>query len=140
MADDLVKRAEELRLTNLTFAGFRNREGVREIMNITDATFISYLPVGILETGSPNKYFDGLAAGKLIIINFGGWIKEEIERARCGLHVSDAADFVGKIRPFLADRNLLESYRNAARTLAETKYSRRTLGERFAKIAGARQS
>ena len=54
-------------------------------MNVTDATFICYKPVPILETGSPNKYFDGLARGKLILVNFGGWIKEEIEAKRCGV-------------------------------------------------------
>jgi hypothetical protein len=57
-------------------------------MNITDASFIFYKPVPVLETGSPNKFFDGLAAGKLIIINFGGWIKTEIEENKCGVYVN----------------------------------------------------
>ena len=62
---------KQYQLKNFSILPFQNREGVKEVMNVTDATFICYKPVPILETGSPNKYFDGLAAGKLILINFG---------------------------------------------------------------------
>ena len=127
---------KEYELRNFSFIPFQNREGVRELMNVTDAVFISYKPVPILETGSPNKYFDGLASGKLIIINFGGWIKDEIEAQKCGFYV-DAAnpnDFVGKIGPFVnSPERLIESQR-ASRTLAESKYSRKILSKKFVGI------
>ena len=76
--EDLKAYAGKIQLTNLTWVPFQSRDGVKQIMNITDANFICYQPVKILETGSPNKYFDGLAAGKLTIVNFGGWVEEEI--------------------------------------------------------------
>jgi hypothetical protein len=78
-------------------------------MNITDAAFVCYKNVPILETGSPNKYFDGLAAGKLIVINFGGWIRKEIEEKQCGIYADpqQPTDFVKKIRPFICDQKLL---------------------------------
>lgn len=133
-ADNLKNSAHKLGLLNLAFIPFQKRQGVREIMNVTDANFISYLPVKILETGSPNKYFDGLAAGKLTIINFGGWIKDEIERERCGIHLAHAEDFASAITPFLSERALLSQYRVAARALALEKYSRTELSKRFARI------
>jgi glycosyltransferase involved in cell wall biosynthesis len=121
-------------LDNFTIVPFQNREGVRELLKVTDATFISYLPAPILETGSPNKYFDGLAAGKLIIVNFGGWIRDEIETNRCGFYVdqSNAGDFVKKITPFLYSEKLVKHYQQASRTLAENNYSRMMLSEKFA--------
>ncbi len=134
MADHLKNYAAKIGLMNLTFLAFQNRHGVGEIMNVTDANFISYLPAKILETGSPNKYFDGLAAGKLTIINFGGWIKTEIEEEGCGIYVSHAQDFAKKIKPFLDDPRLLSQCQRAARELAEKKYSRTDLGKRFASI------
>ena len=72
-------------------------------MNVTDASFVCYKPFNILETGSPNKFFDGLAAGKLILLNFQGWLKNEIEEHQCGINVdpADPGDFVKKIRPFI---------------------------------------
>ena len=131
--EQLKRAAERLQLKNLSFIPFRNRDGVQKVMNATDAAFISYRPFPILETGSPNKYFDGLAAGKLIIINFKGWIKDEIESERCGVALNPKvpADFVTKISAFLADKELERTYRINARNLAERKYSRKMLGDKF---------
>lgn len=133
----LKKSAIRLSLANLSFIPFQNRAGVQEIMNITDANFISYQPVKILETGSPNKYFDGLAAGKLTIVNFGGWIREEIEREACGVYSGpgQAESFPATIQPFLADPSLLKKYQRRGRELAERKYSRTMLGQTFLAVA-----
>lgn len=129
----LREYATELQLTNFTYVPFQDRAGVRDIMSITDANFICYQPLKILETGSPNKYFDGLAAGKLTVVNFGGWVKEEIRREACGIYVdaNDAGDFVKEIRPFGEDRELLKRYQRAARSLAEKNYSRKELAALF---------
>jgi glycosyltransferase involved in cell wall biosynthesis len=132
----LKEAAQRLTLSNLTFLDFQNRESVREIMSITDAAFVCYKAIPILETGSPNKYFDGLAAGKLIVVNFGGWIKEEIESNRCGMYVhpNQPTDFANKIEPFLRNNELLVQYQQASRLLAESKYARKILSERFVNI------
>ncbi len=134
--DRLKKSAHQHELNNLTFLPFANRDGVREVMNITDASFVCYKPVRVLETGSPNKYFDGLAAGKMIIVNFGGWIKEEIEENNCGVYVNphEPADFVRKITPYLTNKSLLSESQQASRQLAEQKYSRKLLSEKFSDI------
>jgi glycosyltransferase involved in cell wall biosynthesis len=79
--ESLKRIAQQYHLNNFSIAGFKDREGVKEVLNVTDASFICYKPLPILETGSPNKYFDALASGKLILINFGGWIREEIEES-----------------------------------------------------------
>jgi glycosyltransferase involved in cell wall biosynthesis len=108
-------------------------------MRITDASFVSYKNVPILETGSPNKYFDGLAAGKLIITNFGGWIRKDIEENRCGFYCDprEPVDFIKKITPFLEDPKLLKQYQQAARTLAEKNYSRVLLSDKWLKLIEA---
>ncbi|HYG20282.1 MAG TPA: glycosyltransferase family 4 protein [Ohtaekwangia sp.] len=136
MLDTLKRTAKVLGLQNLAFIPFQNRMGVREVLNITDAAFISYKSFPILETGSPHKFFDGLAAGKLMIINFSGWIREEIERHHCGFACDpgNPEDFVSKITPFLSDPEKLKQYQASARLLAETAYSRRALGEHFADL------
>jgi glycosyltransferase involved in cell wall biosynthesis len=135
MKDNLKRSADGLQLRNLSFVDFQNRNGVQEIMNVTDAAFICYKPLPILETGSPNKYFDGLAAGKLIVINFGGWIKEEVEKNKCGVYLDSKhpTDFVKKITPFLNDATLLSEYQHNARLLAES-YSRKALSEKFVEL------
>jgi glycosyltransferase involved in cell wall biosynthesis len=136
MVESLTRIAQQYQLRNFSIIPFQNREGVKEIMNVTDASFVCYKPLPILETGSPNKYFDALACGKLIVINFGGWIKEEIERECCGCYIEQRhpSDFVGKIQPFIDSKQQLEEYQHASRRLAEAKYTRKMLSEKFAAI------
>jgi glycosyltransferase involved in cell wall biosynthesis len=129
LLERLKGNAQQLGLQNITFTGFVNRDGVRDVMKISDAVFVCYKDLPILETGSPNKFFDGLAAGKLIVINFGGWIKKEIEENRCGVVLSknDPGSFINKIRTFLTDPDLLKEYQMNSRKLAEQKYDRKLL-------------
>lgn len=136
MLNHLKYSAQKLNLNNISITGFVNREMVKEIMSISDAAFVCYKNVPILETGSPNKYFDALAAGKLIIVNFGGWIKEEIEKTQCGVSVDPhhPTDFVKKVEPFIHDHKKLEAFQRASRNLAEEKYDRRKLSDQFANI------
>jgi len=133
MLDNLKQTAKQYNLKNFSFIPFQNRDGVREIMNVTDATFICYKPIPILETGSPNKYFDGLASGKLIMINFAGWIKEEIELQQCGVYIdpTNSEDFVQKVAPFLLFPDRLKQYQQAGRLLGETKYARHMLSKKY---------
>lgn len=139
--DRLLQRIQSESLTNVTLLPFQTRDGVRDLLNAADAIFVSFLPLPVLETGSPNKYFDGLAAGKLVVINFGGWVKREIEAHRCGVALDgkDAAAFATMLAPFLADSSLLASYQQAARTLAETTYSRDTVGENLVRFLRSRE-
>ena len=136
MVDNIKRVAEQYQLKNFSLIPFQNREGVKEVMNVTDAAFICYKPLPILETGSPNKYFDALASGKMIVVNFGGWIREEIEKERCGFYIDQRqpSEFVGKIQPFIDSRQLLTEFQQASRRLAEAKYTRKMLSKKFATI------
>lgn len=136
LRERLEINAKHLQLQNLTFIDFQDRAGVSKVMDATDVCFVSYKKLPVLETGSPNKFFDGLAAGKLIVINFGGWIAREIEEAHCGFSVdpNNPLDFIVKIKPFLADEKRLQQYQRAARALAERKFSRKILSEQFVNL------
>lgn len=136
MLPNLKHSAKRLQLSNLSFVPFQNRTGIKEILNVTDAAFICYKSVPILETGSPNKYFDGLAAGKLIVVNFSGWIRKEIEKQPCGIYVDTLhpTEFVKRILPFIENKEELHHYKRQARGLAEASYSRSILGKQFAAI------
>jgi glycosyltransferase involved in cell wall biosynthesis len=129
----LTRKINQLGLKNMTMLPLQNREGVREILNVSDASFICYDKFPILETGSPNKYFDALAAGKLVMVNFSGWVREEIERQQCGVYCDTQSpdDFTKKIKPFLEDPVLTRKYQIAARRVAEDNYSRRQLSKKF---------
>jgi glycosyltransferase involved in cell wall biosynthesis len=87
-------------------------------------------------TWSPNKMFDSLAAGKPILINTGGWLKETIEQNACGR-------FVAPDRPEALAEALVELSRNPklceemgrnARALAERRFDRTLLAARLENV------
>lgn len=133
--DNLKRQAKAMQLKNLSIVEFQTRDGIHELMNVADAVFVCYRHAAILETGSPNKFFDGLAAGKLIIINFGGWIKKEIEEARCGFYVDpeNPKSIIPQLKALLESGQLKE-YQQRARQLAEEKFSRQRLTEEWLTI------
>lgn len=113
-------------LKNITLYPYGNADAVRELLQKQDAVYVSFKNIEILNTGSPNKFFDGLAAGKLIIINFGGWIRNVIEENDCGFYYDplNPEEFLRKINVFLKDPELLIRYQSQARRLADSYYEK----------------
>jgi glycosyltransferase involved in cell wall biosynthesis len=131
-----VKNAiAQYNLTNLKYLGFLNKEGIKELLQKTDAVYISFASLPILETNSPNKFFDSIAAGKLTIVNTNGWIKETIEKENCGIYVNpnNPEEFINKLLPYIENPILLQEAQNKARILAETQFSREMLVEKLEK-------
>ena len=95
-------------------------------MKDVDACFTSFLAIPILETNSPNKFFDGLAAGKLSIVNTKGWLSELVEQNNCGVYVDPTKPekFPLLIEPFIQDKNLLISCQKNALQFGKAKFSK----------------
>ena len=123
-------------LPNVTIKPFGNTEAVKEELEQQDAIYVSFKNLEILNTGSPNKFFDGIAAGKLIIVNFGGWIHTLIDKYKCGFHHSpqDPMEFVRKIQAFIKNPELLNTYQKNGRQLAESYYSKDLQIQKLLKI------
>jgi glycosyltransferase involved in cell wall biosynthesis len=132
--EPLKKLISRRGLRNIRLLPFCNRDGVRELLSITDAVFVSFRSEPILETGSPHKFFDGLAAGKLVILNFGGWLEKLVEEHQCGLRVSEPRQFPSLIRRFIADGEQLAAAQRNARKLAEDLFCYDTLSRKLAPV------
>lgn len=130
------KLVEEYNLTNIHFVEYLDRNGVKELLSITDAVYVSFASAPILSSGSPNKFFDGLAAGKLIITNFGGWTKDVLEKNQCGFSydVDHPKQFISKLIPYLTDKELLKSAKQNSRAVAKKSYAREKLIEEWVQL------
>ncbi len=129
-----IKRIiEKYNLTNISFIDYLDREGVKELLSVTDAVYVSFANVPILSSGSPNKLFDGLAAGKLVITNFEGWTKNVLEENQCGFsyNAEKPEELVMKLSPYLENKERLLSAKKNARALGEKSYSRDKLIEEW---------
>ncbi len=90
---------------------------------------------------SANKFFDALAAGRPVLLNYGGWQAELVREHGAGL-VLDRDDLDGSARALVAllrDPEALATTGKAARALAEQQFSRDALFEVFERIVTGRQ-
>jgi glycosyltransferase involved in cell wall biosynthesis len=128
MLDSLRKRVMAERIDNLEFIPHMNKYALKDYLTVTDAAFISFADFPVLEHNSPNKFFDAIASGKLVIVNTRGWIKEHIEKSDCGFYINPAhsEQFINKIKPFF-HKSRLEEVQCNARKLAESIFEKQKL-------------
>jgi glycosyltransferase involved in cell wall biosynthesis len=121
-------KAEALALENMVFMGHLDKVGIKKLLEATHVSYISFGPEAILETNSPNKFFDSIAMGKLCVITTKGWIKTLIEKNRIGFYHDgkDAAHFFSSVQS-LCNTNSLEDISRRARSLALHDFEKNTL-------------
>ena len=98
------------------------------------ATFFIDLPE--MQINSSNKFFDGLASGKPIFINYGGWHSDLIETYKCGI-VSwnkPTLQTAIEIDTAMKDKAWLKQSGQASLELAKTRFSLESQTEKFVKI------
>lgn len=131
--DFLKKHKEDRLLENVTFLDHQDKKGVKQVLDESDAVYLSFLPLPVICSGSPNKLFDGLAAGKAIISNFQGWTKELIETHDLGF-VYDPQDVEGfrtSLLALISDAPRLNRIALSSRKLAVEAFSLEILGQRL---------
>lgn len=81
---ELKTLAGYLSLDNVSFLPHGNKHQVREVLAVSDVAYISFDHFPVLETASPNKFFDALAMRLAIVINQKGWIHDLVKEHRLG--------------------------------------------------------
>ncbi|MCL1907139.1 MAG: glycosyltransferase family 4 protein [Propionibacteriaceae bacterium] len=123
----IAERARHLGVMDVNFfmrPAFTKNEMPSVLASCKVATSL-FLPIPEMEANSANKFFDALAAGKPVIINYGGWQKNVLESAQAGMSVSASPqESATEIVQLLEDEDRLESMSRNSRHLAETVYSR----------------
>jgi len=78
---------------------------------------------------SASKFFDALAAGRPILINYQGWQADLLRETGAGLVVPphDAATAARQLHTFLQDEARQAAARAAAAQLADLRYNRQSL-------------
>jgi len=117
---------EDRKLTNTEFLPFMNKKELRQLLNVTDAAYLSFDNKPILETNSPNKFFDALASGKMVVTNTKGWIRDLTESNKCGFYSNPLMpdEFVKQIKPFIKEKDRLYEYQQNARKLGEERFAK----------------
>jgi glycosyltransferase involved in cell wall biosynthesis len=131
----LERRVRELGLENLLFLPPVAKEQLAGIVGAADVTLTIFAAYPVLETNSPNKFFDSLAAGKPVVVNLDGWLRRLVEENDAGVWVpaGDPSALAGRLAELADDDARVERMGRNARALAEREFSRDLMAERLAR-------
>ncbi len=121
--DQLRKYTEDRRANNrIIFLPKGSRSEVSCILGISHAVYISFASAPVLQTGCPNKFFDAIAIGRMVISNFGGWIADLISEHRIGFSYDPTQpdEALEKLMPYIRNRELLKEIAERGKLLARS--------------------
>lgn len=80
---------------------------------------------------SPNKFFDYLASGLPVLINYPGWLAELVRSNGCGYVVppDDSVAFANILEQIADNKNILRIKRENSLILAHSKFARKILAD-----------
>jgi glycosyltransferase involved in cell wall biosynthesis len=133
--ENVIQMAKELGVfeVNLFVEPEISKNQVPELLSAATISTALFIDQPEMRANSANKFFDCLAAGKPILINYGGWMDDLVKGAECGINgwkmsISDVADSVVEL---INDKGLLMAYGSNAKKLAETQFNRDYLAKQF---------
>ncbi len=119
----------------IVFLGKVPKAEMPSLMASADICLSLFAPVPILETTSPNKFFDALAAGRAVALNYGGWQADIIEAHDCGIQLDrDPTVAAAQLLQLVADRQRVKAMGVRARALALAEFDRDTLYQRWVNV------
>lgn len=99
------------------------------ILNATDIVISLFIDLKPMWANSANKFFDALASGTPIAINYGGWQKDELEQSGAGIILSpfDFKKAANDLHSLLLDQTRLREMGIKAKKLGMEKFNRANL-------------
>jgi glycosyltransferase involved in cell wall biosynthesis len=101
------------------------KEAMPHVLAAADIALGIFRDVPGMETNSSNKFFDALAAGRPVAINYGGWHAEVLHEFGSGVRLpgGDAAQAASVLTRFLADEKALARAASGSRQVAEQRFN-----------------
>lgn len=131
----LEEQAKHRGLTNVRFRNLMPKLELAAELASADIALLVLQPIPVFDTVSPNKLFDGLAAGLPVVQTTQGWIKDLLAQEDCGLTVrgDDPAGLADAITLLAGDSDLRARMGANARRVARERFDRGLLaGEMLA--------
>lgn len=111
------------------------KKNMPTVLCASDISLCIFLPLKEMESNSANKFFDGLASGNMILINYGGWQEDILKNNYAGIRLPENIDKAAEIIIELekSRNNVIEMGMNAKKIAIE-KFDRNKLTDELEKI------
>lgn len=109
------------------------KQKMPEVLAAADLALSLFVDLKSMWANSANKFFDALASGTPVAINYGGWQAELLRETGAGIVLppGDADEAANRLHVFFSGVRQIEKARQAARKLAEERFSRDDLAEQL---------
>jgi lipopolysaccharide/colanic/teichoic acid biosynthesis glycosyltransferase/glycosyltransferase involved in cell wall biosynthesis len=126
MRDHIARRIEREELQNVRLYPPVAHRQIPRLLSAADVGLVTVLPIAPLETNSANKFFDFLAAGLPVAVNYGGWQAELLYESGAGGSCSgtDPGALAGLLADWQANPGRVQAMGTTARKLAEERFDR----------------
>ena len=127
--ENIRLKLKKLKLKNIDFLGAVAKAELPEYLAACDVSLSTITNIPVIEHNSANKFFDALAAGNPLLLNYSGWHREIIETNNIGYgcRLCDLKEFVSNIIFMHKHKTRLRSMGKNARKLAENEFAREKL-------------
>jgi glycosyltransferase involved in cell wall biosynthesis len=126
--DEVETTASELGVLNRNFFMWNSvpKQDVPNILSAADVATSLFVNLKPMWNNSANRFFDALASGTPIAINYGGWQQALLKQHSFGVDLdpTDIASSARRLHDLLQDRERLASTGRNARYVAETLFDR----------------
>ncbi len=138
MRDDIVEKARSLGVFERTLWVWDPlpKSEIPAVLAAADAVLSTTKPIKAMEHNSANKFFDGLAARKPIVINYGGWQADLLEETGAGIALppKDPQRGAQQLADFIGDCAQMQRASEAAFSLAKIRFDRDRMAEELENI------
>lgn len=130
---NLTEKIAALNLNNIEIHGPKPKSELPEVVAACDVSTVIIGHYPIVEHNSANKFFDSLAAGKPVLLNYSGWQRDILETHRAGLgcQLCNSEEYIEKLKLLYSDKSLLHEMGRNARRLAENQFSRDCIAQQI---------
>jgi len=131
--DRLEEMARQRELSNISFLPYVPKRDMPDVLAAADIGIMAVAPVPVMEYCTPNKVSDYCQMGLPIVVNYGGWLGEELDKYRAGLwaHQGDLDGFVGNLAKLAGNAALRKRMGAGARKMAAGMFDRARMAGRL---------
>jgi glycosyltransferase involved in cell wall biosynthesis len=130
------EEAARMKLKSLKFLPAVGHEEVPRLLRSADIGISCFAPYPVLQANGATKFFDYLASGLPIVINYEGWQAEYLRKWSCGLYsqVGDDQAFARNIVQLADHPDQRVEFARRGRRLAEETFDRRKLAKTYLEL------